>query len=74
MECLWLAIDVGDTMYLNDRTKNDDEAVIDNRALGILCYNPEFTFVEKLQTISRSLPNFVSSPTRSKNISTASDD
>lgn len=26
--------------------------MIDNRALGIQCYNPEFTFVEKLQTIS----------------------
>jgi len=27
-------------------------AVINNRAIGIPCYNPEYTFVEKLQTIS----------------------
>lgn len=26
--------------------------LIDNRALGILCYNPEYTVVEKLQAIS----------------------
>jgi predicted nucleotidyltransferase component of viral defense system len=32
--------------------------VIDNRALGILCYNPEFTFVEKLQTISTKFRKF----------------
>jgi len=32
--------------------------VMDNRALGILCYNPEFTFVEKLQTISTKFRKF----------------
>lgn len=32
--------------------------VADNRALGILCYNPEFTFVEKLQTISTKFRKF----------------
>lgn len=32
--------------------------MIDNRALGILCYNPEFTFVEKLQTISTKFRKF----------------
>ncbi len=26
--------------------------ILDNRALGILCYCPEYTFVEKLQTVS----------------------
>lgn len=32
--------------------------VTDNRAMGILCYNPEFTFVEKLQTISTKFRKF----------------
>lgn len=32
--------------------------VIDNRALGILCYNPEYIFVEKLQTISTKFRKF----------------
>lgn len=27
--------------------------VTDNRARGVLCFNPEYTFVDKLQTISR---------------------
>ncbi len=35
-----------------------DVDVTDNRALGILCYNPEFTFVEKLQTISTKFRKF----------------
>ncbi len=32
--------------------------VIDNRAPGILCYNSEFTFVEKLQAISTKFRKF----------------
>jgi hypothetical protein len=32
--------------------------VIDNRALGISCYNQEYTFVEKLQTISTKFRKF----------------
>lgn len=28
------------------------DGIIDNRALGVKCYRPEYTFVEKLQTIS----------------------
>lgn len=32
--------------------------VVDNRATDILCYNPEFTFVEKLQTISTKFRKF----------------
>lgn len=32
--------------------------VIDNRALGILCYNSEYTFVEKLQAISTKFRKF----------------
>jgi len=31
--------------------------VVDNRATGISCYNPEYTFVEKLQTISTKYRN-----------------
>jgi hypothetical protein len=30
----------------------------DNRALGILCYNPEYTFVEKLQTVVKKYGQF----------------
>jgi Nucleotidyl transferase AbiEii toxin, Type IV TA system len=30
---------------------------IDNRALGVLCYSPAFTFVEKLQTVSTKFRN-----------------
>jgi hypothetical protein len=32
--------------------------IVDNRATGILCYNPEYTFVEKLQTISTKFRQF----------------
>jgi len=32
-------------------------AVIDNRALGALCYSPAYTFVEKLQTVSTKFRN-----------------
>lgn len=35
-----------------DKAQQSKVAVVDNRAMGILCYNPEYTFVEKLQTIS----------------------
>jgi hypothetical protein len=31
--------------------------VIDNRAMGVLCYSPAYTFVEKLQTISTKFRN-----------------
>ena len=33
--------------------------VIDNRAKDILCYFPQYTFVEKLQTISTKYRNFI---------------
>lgn len=32
-------------------------AVIDNRATGVLCYSPAYTFVEKLQTVSTKFRN-----------------
>jgi predicted nucleotidyltransferase component of viral defense system len=32
--------------------------VIDNRAIGIKCYNPEYTFVEKLQAIVKKYRQF----------------
>ena len=31
--------------------------VLDNRAMGVLCYSPAYTFVEKLQTISTKYRN-----------------
>lgn len=41
-----------------EAARESNVEVIDNRALGILCYNPEFTFVEKLQTISTKFRKF----------------
>lgn len=35
-----------------DHAINSGVAVIDNRAIGVACYHPGYTFVEKLQTIS----------------------
>ncbi len=35
-----------------DRAKQSDIALIDNRAIDVACYHPEYTFVEKLQTIA----------------------
>lgn len=42
-------------------------AVIDNRAMGVLCYSPAYTFVEKLQTISTKFRNQQSLAQRSGN-------
>ncbi len=42
-------------------TKNKKIDFLDNSALNILCYNPEYTFVEKLQTISTKYRLFRSS-------------
>ncbi len=36
-----------------DRARDSKLDVIDNRALGVRCFNPEYTFVDKLQTICR---------------------
>jgi hypothetical protein len=30
--------------------------VADNRALAVTCYKPEYTFVEKLQTVAKKIP------------------
>jgi hypothetical protein len=40
-----------------DAALKSSVAVIDNRALGVLCYSPAYTFVEKLQTISTKFRN-----------------
>jgi len=32
--------------------------VVDNRAQEVICYNPEYTFVEKLQTVARKFRQF----------------
>lgn len=36
-----------------DKTRKLKLEVADNRALGVRCFNPEYTFVDKLQTICR---------------------
>ncbi|MGC2165070.1 MAG: nucleotidyl transferase AbiEii/AbiGii toxin family protein [Gallionella sp.] len=35
-----------------DAALNAKVAIIDNRAMGVACYSPAYTFVEKLQTVS----------------------
>lgn len=35
-----------------DAARQSQVTVIDNRAVGVHCYSPAFTFVEKLQTVS----------------------
>jgi predicted nucleotidyltransferase component of viral defense system len=49
-------VDISSWAMESARASNVD--VVDNRAMGILCYNPEFTFVEKLQTISTKFRKF----------------
>lgn len=49
------------TSWAFETAKASGVDVIDNRAIGILCYNPEYTFVEKLQTISTKFRHFRSS-------------
>lgn len=44
------AKDIGSSLYDYAVAKQVD--VIDNRAKGVVCYDPRYTFVEKLQTIS----------------------
>ncbi|MCX5787813.1 MAG: nucleotidyl transferase AbiEii/AbiGii toxin family protein [Elusimicrobia bacterium] len=39
--------------WVLDRARERKVEVIDNRALGVRCFNPEYTFVDKLQTICR---------------------
>lgn len=36
-----------------ERARDAIRGVIDNRALGVKCFNPEYAFVDKLQTICR---------------------
>ncbi|UQR68089.1 nucleotidyl transferase AbiEii/AbiGii toxin family protein [Bradyrhizobium sp. C-145] len=38
--------------WLYDRAVAGNVDIIDNRAKGVPCYDPGYTFVEKLQTIS----------------------
>ncbi|MBU6455863.1 MAG: nucleotidyl transferase AbiEii/AbiGii toxin family protein [Cyanobacteria bacterium REEB67] len=46
------------TSWAFEKAKASGVDIIDNRAIGILCYNPEYTFVEKLQTISTKFRQF----------------
>ncbi len=53
------SVDISSWALETARTNKVD--VIDNRAIAVLCYNPEYTFVEKLQTISTKFRQFRSS-------------
>jgi hypothetical protein len=41
------------TSWAYERAAKTSLDVMDNRALGVKCFSPEYTFVDKLQTISR---------------------
>lgn len=41
-----------------ERAREKTVDVHDNRALGVLCFNPEYTFVDKIQTICRRFRQF----------------
>jgi len=44
--------------WVYDRAVKARLDIADNRALGVRCYNPEYTFVDKLQTICRRYRQF----------------
>jgi len=46
------------TSWAFDFAHNRQLDVTDNRALAITCYNPEYTFVEKLQTVVKKFRQF----------------
>lgn len=50
------AVDISSWAF--DKALASGVTVIDNRAKTVLCYNPEYTFVEKLQTISTKFRQF----------------
>lgn len=50
-----------------DFAKEAGLAVIDNRALAVRCYNPEFTFVEKLSAISKKFRQYSETKVMDKN-------
>lgn len=41
------------TSWIWEKSKEAGLDIADNRAIGIKCFNPEYTFVDKVQTISR---------------------
>src|SRR3989338_8668140 len=49
--------------WMMDKAHTVALSVLDNRAYKILCYLPEYTLVEKLQTISTKFRNFESTKT-----------
>lgn len=48
--------DFGSWALVRAQEKKAD--VVDNRALGVRCFNPEYTFVDKIQTICRRFRQF----------------
>ena len=47
--------------WVYDRAVSDNVRIIDNRALGVRCYDAGYTFVEKLQAISTKYRNLKAS-------------
>ena len=50
-----------------DHAVSNNVRIIDNRALGVRCYDARYTFVEKLQAISTKYRNFKASGTLESN-------
>lgn len=51
-----MAIDISSWAY--DRATKDVSDVTNNRALSVKCYRPEYTFVEKIQTVIRKFRQY----------------
>ncbi|HET6252978.1 MAG TPA: nucleotidyl transferase AbiEii/AbiGii toxin family protein [Puia sp.] len=56
-----------DSWTYNFATANSDIPLLDNRAPGVVCYHPGYTFVEKLQTIIRHYRQEAADGTKRKN-------
>ena len=51
------------TSWINEFEGTKKLEYTDNRAMGVLCYNPEYTFVEKLQTVLNKYRQFENTQT-----------
>ena len=52
-------VDIGS--WVTDFSQSKNMTFTDNRAMGVPCYNPEYTFVEKLQTVANKFRQYMES-------------
>lgn len=50
-----------------DFAKKQGMDIVDNRAIGVRCYNPEYTFVEKLSAISKKFRQYQETGAKDRN-------